>query len=245
MPAEPRLRAKELSINQCPSRFLHPRFSRLRRNSKFFEELAARCFWDCLTAIERHLVYSKFQVSVGCSASFKSVQICSFWHPLLDRAFPLIAILENVYGLIKFWDFAATLGDLTACNLHSFKWTLQVWREMARLRQHYYVSYVRIDPMKLGCPVHRRRVYIIMVRKPLFTNSKWDQVFLHGSPCVALWQKHIVRQCQTELRDVAHAAIRSQDSFKAECDEIIAELLKQYPRQPYLSMTLSEIRISL
>ena len=59
---------------------------------------------------------------------------------------PLICILENVVGLLRVWDVVARyLKKLTA----------------------YYFAKLLVDPKKLGDCVQRRRVYIVLIHKPL------------------------------------------------------------------------------
>ena len=41
----------------------------------------------------------------------------------------------------------------------------QMWNEMKKIREKYYIAFIKGDSAHLGDPVHRRRIYIVMVRR--------------------------------------------------------------------------------
>ena len=62
---------------------------------------------------------------------------------------PLIAVLENVVGILRAWD------------------TVEKYlRNLGRQRSYLY-TYLVVDPRKLGDCVSRRRVYILLLHRPL------------------------------------------------------------------------------
>ena len=62
------------------------------------------------------------------------------------RVEPLVCVLENVVGILRVWE--------------------TVDKYLQKLGDKYFYCHLIIDPVKLGDPVNRRRVYIVMVHKP-------------------------------------------------------------------------------
>ena len=50
------------------------------------------------------------------------------------------------------------------CSLHSF--AFQVWERLKKVRLKYWVAKIMLDAKQLGEPASRRRIYIVMIRKP-------------------------------------------------------------------------------
>ena len=63
------------------------------------------------------------------------------------RIKPLVCVLENVVGILRVWE--------------------TVEKHLAKLNDHYVYCHLIINPLKLGDPVNRRRVYILMINRPL------------------------------------------------------------------------------
>ena len=131
------------------------RYSRLRRNSKMMAERAARPFWHTLEALLRR---------ANCQDTLLESQL------VIDcRTLPLLAVLENVYGVLDVKDKAndETIGLIVH---RKFYWTSnspQMWEEMKAVRKKYLIAFIKGDCAHLGDPVHRRRIYIILVRRPV------------------------------------------------------------------------------
>lgn len=70
-----------------------PRYSELRTHSKLMGERAAKPFWDSIEAIDRTFAFLVFDPNGSQTLCIHYVN--------LHRTEPLIAILENVYGVLK------------------------------------------------------------------------------------------------------------------------------------------------
>ena len=82
-----------------------------------------------------------------------------------------MALLENVRGLLRHWDTADTSArqDCRSCFASL---SYQVWTHMADLRKQYWICKVLINPNKLGCPVSRGRVYVVLAKRTLGNNAR-------------------------------------------------------------------------
>ena len=54
-----------------------------------------------------------------------------------------------------------------------------MWDEMESVRESYLVCYIKVDSAHLGDPVQRRRIYFILVRRPIHVQCVVE-AFLEG-----------------------------------------------------------------
>ena len=78
---------------------------------------------------------------------------------------PLIGLLENVYGILTVKEEALGLCMHIFSSNRFLVLTCQVDAEMTKIKKKYFVCILKVDAAHLGDPVHRRRVYFILIRR--------------------------------------------------------------------------------
>ena len=70
-----------------------------------------------------------------------------------------------MYYILDFVCFLSFLVFITS-STNTAPAIAQIWAAMDKIRKKYLVAFIRMDQAHLGDPVLRRRVYIILVRRP-------------------------------------------------------------------------------
>lgn len=92
------------------------------------------------------------------------------------RTEPLVAVLENVYGLMEVWPEASPsfvdVFDSELMRNFSLKFQAEKKFKNEGILGDYFMAVVKTCPSRLGEPVTRRRVYILFLRKIPSCNLK-------------------------------------------------------------------------
>ena len=161
---------------------LTARFSRLRHDSSRLRDDGV--LDQCTYAITRPGSLHVIEMILIWPTRFS-------WLILIGRVKPLVAVLENVYGLLDVWNQASYIKCFKTkiCNDDGSWWFFFWFAEVIyvaifhtspypitqvqdKMRSSgvadiYFLGYVKLCPSRCGEPVTRRRIYILLLRKSL------------------------------------------------------------------------------
>lgn len=108
-----------------------------------------------------------------------------------------------------------------------------MWEEMANIRKKYLVAFTKVDSAHLAEPALRRRVYILLVRRPFTRDMFLDssENCLPKNACVTLIRF---------ARDVALQKLRSHEALEEHCRGIYKELTRELPAPIPVSLVIKE-----